>query len=223
MGFAEASGVLYAAVGQQIWRRLDGAAPRWELVYTNPRPGHSESGLRGLTAIAAPSGAPALLAAVEGTAARIVRVDPSSGHEESELDLQAFLGRAWGTTVGYVIAAYNDTTVLTDGTVLIGLEAFLPARSPVPAGHARVDGLDSGGWYLVRSPAGRYALRRIAAAHPATGRALIATRTIAVSPFAGAPDLIYFGGFDANKLPQHDTAWILRADRATAVPMPTSP
>jgi hypothetical protein len=54
--FAECDGVLYAAIGQQIYRREDGAAPRWHLVYTNSDPGHSETGLRGLTAIANPSG-----------------------------------------------------------------------------------------------------------------------------------------------------------------------
>jgi hypothetical protein len=218
MGFADCNGVLHATVGQQIWRRVDGAVPRWELVYTNRRPGRSESGLRGLTAIASPSGTgQALLAAVEGTEARLLRIDPSSGRGETELELQAFVGSAWHTPVGYLIAAYNDMTVVADGTILIGLEVFLPASSPVPTGHGRVDGLDAGGWYLVREPAGRYALRRVGATHPGTGRALIATRTIAVSPFAARPDLLYFGGFDANKIAQHDTAWILRADRATAV------
>jgi hypothetical protein len=155
--------------------------------------------------------------AVEGTAARILRIDPSTGRDETELDLQVFVGRSWGTTVGYLISAYNDMTVLPDGTVLIGLEAFLPAKSPVPAGHARVDGLDGGGWYLVRRGEGRYDLRRIGNVHPLTGRPLIATRTIAPSPFSQAPDLLYFGGFDANKLPAHDTAWIFRAERAAAV------
>ncbi len=42
--FAECNGSLYATVGQQIYRRIDGAAPRWELLYTNPKPGHSETG-----------------------------------------------------------------------------------------------------------------------------------------------------------------------------------
>src|SRR5258708_7117762 len=70
--FAEANGILHATVGQQIYRRIDGAAPRWELLYTNPRPGHSATGLRGLTALGRTSGAgPAHLAAVGGTAARI--------------------------------------------------------------------------------------------------------------------------------------------------------
>jgi hypothetical protein len=37
--FAEANGRLYATVGQQIYERIDGGAPQWRLVYTNPRPG----------------------------------------------------------------------------------------------------------------------------------------------------------------------------------------
>jgi poly(A) polymerase len=216
--FTECDGILHATVGQQIYRRVDGAAPRWQLLYTNPKPGHSETGLRGLTAVAKSSGqGQALMVAVEGTAVRILRIDPSTGRDETELDLQAFVGRSWGTTVGYLISAYNDMTVLPDGTVLIGLEAFLPAKSPVPTGHARVDGLDGGGWYLVRRGEGRYDLRRIGSVHPLTGRPLIATRTIAQSPFSQAPDLLYFGGYDANKLPAHDTAWIFRAERAAAV------
>ena len=70
-GFAECNGILYAAIGQQIFERQDGGAPTWRLVYTNPRPGHSESGLRGLTAIRSPDGSgDVLLAAVEGKIGR---------------------------------------------------------------------------------------------------------------------------------------------------------
>jgi hypothetical protein len=226
--FAECNGILHATVGQQIYRRVDGAAPRWEQLYTNPKPGHSETGLRGLTAVARSSGqGQALLAAVEGTAARIVRVDPANGQETTELDLQAFLGGAWQTRVGYVIAAYNDMIVIAgrqgETAILIGLETFLPAASPIPAGHARADGLDGGGWYLVRQGEGRYDLRRIGSVHPVTGRPLIATRTIAASPFRQAPDLLYFGGFDANKLPAHDTAWIFRAERSRALAPAVNP
>jgi len=95
--FAECDGALYAAVGQQIYRRDDGVTPRWRLVYTNPNPGHSETGLRGLTAVPNPAGhGEALLAAVEGNAGRIVRVDPASGAEASELDIRAFLRRRLG-------------------------------------------------------------------------------------------------------------------------------
>jgi hypothetical protein len=94
--FAEANGRLYAAVGQHIYERIDGAAPGWRLVYTNPRPGHSETGLRGLTAVPG-AGGEALLAAVEGSAARIIRIDPATGGEATEIDLVDFLGRSWGS------------------------------------------------------------------------------------------------------------------------------
>jgi hypothetical protein len=221
--FAECNGVLHAAIGQQIYRRIDGAAPRWELLYTNPRPGYSETGLRGLTAVANPVGSgQVLLAAVEGSAPRIVRIDPANGQEATELDIAAFLNNAWATKVSYVIAAYNDMTAVPtsrgEARLLIGMEAFVPQSSPVPTGHERVDGLDGGGWYFVRHGDRRYELVKIGSRQPLTGAALIATRAIAVSPFAGDPNRIYFAGFDANKRPAHNTAWIMRADTARAVP-----
>ena len=92
--FAECSGELYTAIGQHIYERIDGAEPHWRLVYTNAYPDHSETGLRGLTTIPDPSGrGEVLLAAVEGSTARIVRVDPRSGSEVTELDLPDFLRR----------------------------------------------------------------------------------------------------------------------------------
>src|SRR5260221_10686140 len=225
-GFRECDGGLHAAVGQRIYRREDGAAPRWRLVYTNPDPGHSETGLRGLTAIANPSGAgrgsskEVLLAAVEGDAARIVRVDPASGAETTELDLRAFLADAWGERVGYVIAAYNDMTKSGD-LLLIGVHAFIPLRAPIAPGHAVVDvgygRVESGGWYLVRHADGRYALRRIALPAPDDGRAPVAVRTIAAPPFPAAAGAFYFARYDANKAPAHDTAWIARAGAKAAL------
>jgi hypothetical protein len=215
--FAICNSALYAAVGQQIYRRFDGASPRWELFYTNPRPGYSETGLRGLTAIANPKGpGQVLLVAVEGYASRVVRIDPASGEEATELDVVAYLNRAWATKVSYVIAAYNDMPVV-DGRLLIGIETFIPEASPVPTGHARVNGLDGGGWYFARHGDGRYDLHKIGSNHPATGSPLVATRAIAASPFPDDSDTIYFGGFDANKLPARNTAWILRAAAARAL------
>jgi hypothetical protein len=55
-----------------------------------------------------------LLAAVEGSAARIVRVEPRDGSEVTDLDLADFLGRQWGMPAGYVIAAYNDMAKARD-------------------------------------------------------------------------------------------------------------
>jgi len=221
--FAECNGRLYAAIGQQIYERVDGATSHWRLVYTNSHPGHSETGLRGLTAVPAPSGiGEMLLAAVEGDAARIIRVDPKDGSEVLELDLGMFLGDRWQTQAGYVIAAYNDMTKIRDNhgeeLLLIGLEAFIPPRAQVPDGHRVVDvghgRLDAGAWYLVRHFGGRYDLRQITAS-PVAGRALVATRSIAVSPFPNDEGTLYFAGYDANKAPAHNTGWIFRASLAT--------
>jgi hypothetical protein len=98
MSFAECDGLLYATVGQQIFVRSDGAQASWRSIYTNPFPGHSESGLRGLTAITAPDGrGQVLLAAEEGHAGRIIRIDPHDGYKETtDLDLRGFLAEAWG-------------------------------------------------------------------------------------------------------------------------------
>jgi poly(A) polymerase len=218
--FAECNGRLYAAIGQQIYERIDGKAAQWRLVYTNRYPGHSETGLRGLTAIPAPSGkGEVLLAAIEGSAARIVRVDPHDGSEVTELDLPDFLRRHWGMPANYVIAAYNDMARVPDPAggkaLLIGLEAFIPlwaeiapGHSVVPVGYGR---LEAGGWYLVRRVNGYYDLGQVA-----VDRALVATRAIQLSPFSEDRDAVYFAGYDANKTPAHNTAWIYKASAATA-------
>ena len=216
--FAECNDHLYAAVGQQIYERIDGAAPHWRLIYTNPDPGRSQSGLRGLTAVPSPSGhGQALLAAVEGTAPRIVRIDPGDGGETTEVDLHGLLSRAWGMETGYTIAAYNNMTEVRNSNgedvLLIGLEAVIPRSSPV-ADPNKLFNLSDGrrvqrdAWYLIRHSNGEYDLRRIPAV---TGQPMVATRSIVVSPFPGEGDALYFSGFDANVAAAHDTAWIVRS------------
>src|SRR5260370_6428881 len=223
--FADCNGRLYAAIGHQIYERSDGPEPRWRLVYTNPHPGRSETGLRGLTAVPNPSGSgEVLLAAVQGDADRIVRVDPNDGSEATELDLGSFLSTAWQSRIGYVIAAYNDMARIRDpqrgDLLLMGLEAFIPARSPVSSGHSVVDvgygRLDARPWFLARYPGGRYELPQIAGS-PTTGQPPAATRAIRASPFPTDGGTIYFAGYDANKAPAHNTAWIFRASLAAAL------
>lgn len=94
--FAEANGVLHVSVGQQIYQRDDGQAPSWRLLYTNPQQHVTETGLRGMTALATPTGREMLLAVAEGYQPRIVRIDPADSTEATDLDLDAFLNRAWG-------------------------------------------------------------------------------------------------------------------------------
>jgi hypothetical protein len=45
----------------------------------------------------------------------------------------------------------------------------------------------------------------------------VATRSIRVSPFPRDRDALYFAGYDANKVPAHDTAWIVRSTLAAAI------
>ena len=59
----------------------------------------------------------------------MVRIDPATGAEVTELSFPTFLERAWGMEVGYTIAAYNDIAFVPEprgGEVaLIGLMAFI--------------------------------------------------------------------------------------------------
>jgi hypothetical protein len=214
--FAEANGRLYTTVGQQIFERTDGRAPQWRLVYTNKQPGHSETGLRGLTAIPTAAGEDALLAAVEGNVPRLLRINPTDGSEVTELDFDDVLARAWGMRPTYVIAAYNDMARVHDpirgDALLIGLQAFIPRNTPIAAGHGVLDAgyaqAEGGAWYLVRWPNGHYDLRQITAVF---GHPLVAMRSAVASPFQGDAGAIYFAGYDAIKAPAHNTAWIARA------------
>jgi hypothetical protein len=176
-----------------------------------------------MTAIPDPSGHDeVLLAAVEGNAARIVSVNPRDGSEATELDLPDILRQHWGMPASYVIAAHNDMAKVRDPAggvaLLIGLEAFIPLQAQLAAGHNVLSvgygRLEAGGWYLVRRSNGHYDLGQIAAG---SSRALVATRSIRASPFPQEPDAVYFAGYDANKVPAHDTAWIMRSTIAGAI------
>jgi hypothetical protein len=216
--FAEANGVLYASVGQQIYQRGDGRTPSWRLLYTNPQQHVTETGLRGMTAVASPAGREMLLAVAEGYQSRIVRIDPADGSEATELDLDAFLNRAWATKVSFVIAAYNDIAPI-GGRLLLGLEAFIPPSSPRPPGHTVLDvvhGIEAGGWYLIRDKAGQYRLRQIEVDFPRIGHSLVSVRAILASPFP-SDSAVYFAGYDANYTPIHDSAWITRATTSVAL------
>lgn len=102
--------------------------------------------------------------------------------------------------------------------LLIGLEAFIPLRAPLAVGHrvatVGYGRLEAGGWYLVRRVNRHYDLRQVA---PGAGAALVAVRSIRVSPYAREPGVVYFAGHDANKASAHNTARIYRAGIAAAM------
>lgn len=213
--FAEAQGRVFAANGQQVWVRQDGAAAQWRLFHSNSQPNYSQTGLRGLTTVSESGTSAFLLAAVEGRQSRIVRIDPLSGAETTDLELSDLLDKAWGTRVSYVVAAYNDMAKVGSAgeDLVIGLEAFIPPGASQPPGHTVLDvvhGLEAGGWFLIRHPSGHYELRQVTASFPVIGLSLVAVRSIVASPFAGERGAMYFAGYDANDSPAHDTAWIAR-------------
>jgi len=119
--------------------------------------------------------------------------------------------------VGYVIAAYNDMTPSrlpgVGDVLLIGLMAFIPNGTRVATGHGLVDvsygRVERDAWYLVRRQGGCYDLRRV---NLSGTTPLIAIRSIRLSPFPADRGAAYFAGFDANKAPAHNTAWIARAN-----------
>jgi hypothetical protein len=219
MGFAECNGALYMAARPDLYRRVDGAVPRWEKVYTIPdRLPKPSVGLRGLTAIPNPAGGgELLLAALDGFPSRILRFDPARPDQpETELDVLDFLNGQWSRRPGFVIPAYNGMTPVTDPATgktvhLMGVAAnFAPPGDDYPK-----DGWEPGGWYLIRDSAGRYELRQIVDPARASMPALVATRQALASPFGDGT--VYFAGYDPNMNPSHNTAWVFAAPVATVL------
>jgi hypothetical protein len=141
-----------------------------------------------------------------------VRIDPTTGAERTELNLRQFLSNAWGMPVGYVIAAYNDMAPArlpgVGNVFLIGLMAFVSRGTPAAPGHSLIDvgygQVERGAWYLIRRQGGHYDLHRV---DFSSTMPLVAIRSICLYGSAA-----YFAGFDANKAPAHNTAWIARAN-----------
>jgi hypothetical protein len=217
--FAEANGKLYAAVYGTIYERVDGPNPTWKKVFETAINSPRVTGLRGLTTIINPSGpGEILLASVEDNPSRIYRVDPhqidASGMYGSMLDLDVsyFLSDALGTPATYTGIAYNDTMQYPDTgnrcpRRFIGLETITRQAS-------RTFGFqhfNSNAYYLVRDCSGKYVLREIQDPLIEPKPDLVAVRTLALSPFPADPlGTVYAGGFDANRNPVHNTAWLYK-------------
>jgi hypothetical protein len=224
--FAEANGKLYAAVYGTIYERVDGINPSWKKVFETAINSPRVTGLRGLTAIANPSGpGEILLASVEDNPSRIYRVDPhqmdASGMYDWTLDLDVsyFLSEALGTPATYTGIAYNDTMEYPDRTNrcprrLIGLETITRQA-------ARTFGFqhfNSNAYYLVRDCSGKYVLRQIQDSQIEPKPDLVAVRTLTLSPFPTDPvGTVYAGGFDANRNPVHNTAWLYKGVPARTI------
>jgi hypothetical protein len=218
MAFAETDGNFYLAVPPGLYHYLDGPLAHWELVYQYTNPPYLNDGLRGLTVVPNPSGeGNVLLSSLEGEQGYVGYVDPAAGYSATqEIYLVPYLLRQWGNLRRlYVVAAYNDMTVLQDPHTgeplqLIGLAA-----------QNRIPGQENLAWYLVRHLDGHYDLHEIPPiATPGNPDPnLFATRTIVVSPFAeDQGQVVYFGGYDVTWDDAiHNSAWIYRAPLDTVL------
>jgi hypothetical protein len=227
MGLAEANGTLYAACGIRseetlsggLFRRSDGNSPRWELIWRWPHAFRAQRDelriLRGLTAIPDPSDPrrEVLLGTSDYTGA-IYRIDPERPDRVvTELDIRAYFAKAFGLRElrGASLSAYNDFLPASDPSTgkrvhLLGVWINHPAGRETPEGASA--------WYLVRHVDATYGHGRIYdPEHPRPNppRGLLATRTIALSPFPEERSRVfYFGGFDCAGIESRGTAWIYK-------------
>jgi hypothetical protein len=234
MGFANCNGVLYAATSKHILKRTDGASPSWTAVKDYPNE-IAASGIRGLTAVPNPSGnGQVLLYNCRGSDKQtcVRRLDPSNDYAETvELNINADMGRRLNTTVVYVLSAYNDFLSYTlpgtgEPVWMFGFETAIAPRTVQQHPEWRVTKVESkylsgmSRWDMYYAAEGRYYVRHVKAGvvtyelkevtDPALPM-LVSVRTIAVSPFpTDQGKVLYFGGYDANYQPSHNTAWIYK-------------
>jgi len=141
------------------------------------------------------------------------------------------MSKRLGTKVPYVLSAYNDFLNYTwpgteENVLMFGIEiSLLPLAvrqhpewrvNKIEGKYRRpVSGRDGyfaaeGRYYIRHVKAGEvtYELKEIT--DPSLPM-LVSVRTIAVSPFpADKCKVLYFGGYDANYQPSHNTAWIYK-------------
>lgn len=230
LAIVEANGELYFSADKAVYRRVDGPAPRWERVLelSDLEKGTTQSpvgGIRGLTAIDAPSGGGQSLLFVWEPGARsrgcMIRLDPLAGFartQEACLD-QLAGGYLDGIAVPFVLAGYNDFLRLPGGQRLVGMEVWVGGtRFRTVQGKSAKGGFYAGALYAVREAPGRYRMGEVNGRIGRSGPALESTRSYALSPFAeDAGQAVYFGGFDCNEVRCSDTGWIFRADVATVL------
>jgi len=226
MGFCTCNGKLYGATSRHIYERTDGASPSWRQAYFCPQE-TSPCGVRGLTAVPNPSGhGEALLIAA---LSRVRRIDPAAGFEETvELDIPAFMTKSLGVRVPFALSAYNEfMPYKMPGTGelvwLFGFESSYPraVMETTPPPMLRVLVKESvhhyfaaEARYFIRHAQGQTIRYELAEVTDLAKPTLVAVRAIAVSPFAeDRGNAFYFGGFDCNAVPSHNTAWIYRGER----------
>jgi hypothetical protein len=169
------------------------------------------SGFRGATCVPNPAGpGGALLLALEDSPSIVYRVNLQDFSAVQELNVSRFLSEAWHSRVTYALAAYNNMVFYPNAaaacpSLLLALEAITP---DLPGGFGPLK-YHRDASYLVRSCHGTYTVRTIRDPSIQPSPMLVSTRTLIPSPFAQDPDgTLFAGGFDANNVPVHNSAWL---------------
>ncbi len=225
MGFCDCNGILYCATACHIFQRTDGASPTWKEVYFCEKE-IPPFVIRGLTAVPKPGGKGEVLWFV--TSKKVRRLDPTAGFQETiELDLPVFLTEKLGLPVVSVLAAYNELMpCVVPGTGetlwLFGFQCSHPAA--IINSHPRIKaralmetsarkGLAGNGRYCVRHAQGADITYELAEILDPREPQLESTRTIVASPFPeDQGKALYFGGYDCDSIPSHNTAWVYRGE-----------
>jgi hypothetical protein len=238
LAIVEANGSLFFSADRSVYRRVDGARPRYEEILKVDDGGGGSTfspvgGIRGLTAIANPRGPGQSLLFVwapgkhsRSCMMRLDPVGPSGGYTRvDETCIETLLRQYLGTPVPYVLAGYNELLGVADPATshvknLIGLSAWVSASRQVRTTQSKESngGFFAGAAYAVRDDSGHYHMREVNGPIGGTNPDLVATRTYAISPFADdAGKVIYFGGYDCNFVSSPDTAWVFRTTLANAL------
>jgi hypothetical protein len=230
MGFCDCNGILYCATTRHIFRRTDGPAPTWKDVYYCEKES-PPVGIRGLTAVPKPGGKSEVLWFV--ALRKVRRLDPAADFKETiELNMPEFLTEKLDMKVTGALSAYNElmSCVLPGTGEVVGLFGFecshpaavfnahpnLTARRQMSertkaGGAATGAGRAGNGRYCIRHTKGADITYEVAEITDPREPQLVATRTIAVSPFPEDHGrVLYFAGYDCNSVPAHNTAWIYK-------------
>jgi len=125
----------------------------------------------------------------------------------TDLNVVSYASAELHTPVRGLIAAYNNMVSYppdpsasqpeaSPGSLLIGGYHAATPQSPGGLGRARIA---PGAYLLIRDPHGGYRSQEVLDPAITPAPALVATRTIIVSPFpSDPPETIYTGGFDAG-------------------------
>ncbi len=223
MGFCDCNGACYCATTKRIFRRTDGPSPSWQQIYYCPEEKNAV-GIRGLTAVPNLSGKGESLLFM--ALRKVRRLDVNGCKETVEVDMPAFVTGQWGVKVVAGMGAYNEFAPYTlpdtgEKVWLFGFESAYSAAvaKRLPPAFRLVENdnpprhFDARAFYFIRRVnSGIINFEAMEVTDPRKPT-LVSVRTMVVSPFAeDHGQAFYFAGYDCNRIPSHNTAWIYRAE-----------